>query len=56
MSRKQRIAKKEREAPERRETATDASPADPRLITIARALGRLIAREQVNTPKPAGER
>jgi len=30
-------------------------PLDPRLVTIARAIGRLIAREQLNAPKSDGD-
>ena len=40
-----------RDAVGRNENGAGAVTPDPRLVTIARALGRLIAREEVNAAK-----
>ena len=50
MAKKQRIPR-EPPIPADGADPAAASPIDPRLIVIARAIGRLIAREQLNAAK-----
>ncbi|HVB79573.1 MAG TPA: hypothetical protein VNE82_06425 [Candidatus Binataceae bacterium] len=51
VAKNQRTAKDSRAPAESADSGVDAVTIDPRLVIIARAIGRLIAREQLNSAK-----
>lgn len=55
MAKKQRIPKEKPAPADSTDTGAATAPIDPRLLIIARAIGRLIAREQLNAAKIDGD-
>lgn len=56
MAKRERKPRIKREAASARDYGAVATELDPRLVTIARAIGWLIAREQLNAPKATRDR